>query len=217
MGVQAEVEPRWRRRPAERPEEILDAALGVFAEQGLAGARVEDIAARAGVSKGTLYRYFTGKDEIFQEAVRALVARNVRELTAATAPGDPVGRLDRCITVWWGVLRRPSFGALYRLILAELHHFPDLVRFYAEEVSGQVSTVAAQIIRDGVAGGTFRRVEPPVAARMLHGLLTQHAVWAARRDLFSHLGARSDEDLVREVREFVFSALLAPGATGGEA
>lgn len=216
MSVPAHLEPRWRRRPAERPEEILDAALEVFADQGLAGARVEDIAARAGVSKGTLYNYYAGKDELFQEAVRSCVERVVAGLATAAGSGDPTERLDRFIAAWWATLRRPVFGKLYRLLLAELHQFPDLERFYAEEISGQISAVATGIIREGVERRVFRPVDPGVTALMLLGLLTQHAVWSGQRRLFSRLRSRSDEEMVRDIRNFVFSAILPATAKGGE-
>lgn len=202
--------PRWRRRPSERPDEILGAALEVFARQGLAGARVEDIAARAGVSKGTVYLYFPGKDELFRESVRAKVRRTIEELSLAAPPGgDPAIRLTRFIDTYWGQLRRKDFGQFYRLILSELHQFPELSRFYAEEVSGRVIELTTEIVAEGVASGVFRGVEPGTAARMIVAVLAHHAVWTSRREIFPHLGKRSDEELVDEIKDFLFSALSA--------
>lgn len=211
--------PRWRRRPAERPDEILHAALEVFADQGLAGARVEDIAARAGVSKGTLYLYFHGKDELFREAIRAQVRRTLEGLATAAPPGEPVERLTRFVDAYWAHLRTKDFGKFYRLVLAELHQFPELSRFYADEVSGRITDLSTEIIADGVASGVFREVDPKVAARMMVALLAQHAVWTSRRELFPHLGKRSDEVLVNEIKDFLFHALAVRGTTrpGGTA
>jgi AcrR family transcriptional regulator len=200
--------PRWRRRPEHRPEEILDAAMDMFAQRGLAGARVEDIAEAAGVSKGTLYLYFKSKEELFKEAVRSKVRRTLEGLSAAAPPGgDPGDRLDRFITAYWAHLRRPAFGDLYRLLLAELHQFPELSRFYSDEVSGRIIKLADEIIADGVAKGSFHGVAPAVAARMLVGVLVQHAVWTSRRELFPHLGDRSDDALLEDIKGFIFSAL----------
>src|ERR1043165_10134843 len=70
-------EPRWRRLPEERPRQILAAALEVFGEHGLAGARLEDIAKRAGLSKGTIYLYFPNKEELFREMVRDTVVSKI--------------------------------------------------------------------------------------------------------------------------------------------
>jgi AcrR family transcriptional regulator len=146
---------RWRRRPQERPTEILRAAIDVFAERGLAGARVEDIAARAGVSKGTIYLYFDGKEELFIEAIRDRFARTLEDLASAP-PADPApARLSGFLDAYWSHLRRPNFGSMYRLIIAELHQFPELSRFYAEEVSGKVIALLADIIRDGVEQASF--------------------------------------------------------------
>ncbi|HKJ03210.1 MAG TPA: TetR/AcrR family transcriptional regulator [Longimicrobiales bacterium] len=208
--------PRWRRRPLDRPDEILEAALHVFAERGLAGARVEDIAEAAGVSKGTVYLYFKGKEELFKEAVRGQVGRTLEGLAAAAPPGNPVERLDRFVTAYWAHLRRPAFGRLYRLILAELHQFPELSRFYADEVSGRILLLSREIIADGVERGVFRDVEPQVASRMLVGLLIQHAVWTSQRELFPHLGQRSDDALLGEIKDFVFTALGQPGGHAGD-
>lgn len=204
-------QPRWRRRPSERPTEILEAALDVFAERGLAGARVEDIASRAGVSKGTVYLYFSGKEELFREALSDKVARTLEGLSSAAPPGDPVQRLLRFIEAYWRHLRRPHFGSMYRLLMAELHQFPDLTRFYAEEVSGKVINLLAEILEEGVKTGDFRSIDPLVASRMIVGLLVQHAVWTSRRELFPHLQDRSDETLVKEIEDFMLNALLAPG------
>ncbi len=209
--------PRWRRRPTERPAEILDAALEVFQEQGLAGARVEDIAYRAGVSKGTLYLYFSGKEELFREAIRTRVGSLLASLSSAAPPGEPRERLARFITALWSDLRRPGFDKLHRLIHAELQQFPELARFYAAEISGKVTGLIAAIVTDGMQGGAFRQVDPLVAARMVVGLLLQHALWANRRDFYAPIRGRSDDTLVQEVSEFVFHALGAAGGftTGG--
>jgi len=207
-------EPRWRRRPTERPTELLNAALDVFAEHGLAGARVEEIARRAGVSKGTVYLYFSGKEELFQEAIRERVAQVLEGLASAAPPGDPGRRLERFVSAYWAHLRRPHFASMYRLLLGELHQFPELTRFYAEEVSGRVIALLGEIIREGVDAGRFRPVAPAVAARMISGLLIQHAVWASRRELFPYLEDRTDEDLLSEIDEFLMSAVVEPRTAG---
>src|SRR5579885_1096625 len=79
-------EPRWRRLPGERPRQIISAAFDVFGERGLANARLEDIAKRAGVSKGTIYLYFPNKEELFREMVRQLIVTQLesteREVSA---------------------------------------------------------------------------------------------------------------------------------------
>lgn len=216
MAVPTESAPRWRRRPAERPEEILSAALEVFADQGLAGARVSDIAARAGVSKGTLYLYFSGKEELFREAIRTRVTTLLANLSSAAPPGEPKERLTRFIHALWSDLQFPRFDKLHRLVQAELPQFPELARFYAKEVSGRVAALIAEIVADGVRAGVFREVDSYVAARMVVGLLVQHAVWVHHREIYSHLQGRGEEVLVGEVKDFVLHALAPSGTPGGE-
>src|ERR1051325_8578352 len=105
-------EPRWRRLPGERPEQILAAALVEFGERGLAAARLEDIAKRAGLSKGTIYLYFPNKEELFREVVRqtiiAQIERAERELATATQQSAS-DTLTQFVRGYWGYLRSPKF------------------------------------------------------------------------------------------------------------
>src|ERR1700754_5327459 len=78
-------QPKFRRRKADRPAEIVAAALAVFAERGFAAARLEEIARRAGVSKGALYLYFETKEEIFRAVVDQAIAPNIEAIRAMVA------------------------------------------------------------------------------------------------------------------------------------
>src|SRR4029453_15963800 len=118
--------PRWRRLPEERPRQILDAALEVFGERGLAGARLDDIARRAGVSKGTIYLYFPNKEELFREVVRAIVIDRLRQAAAEAGEGDPVDELKRYLRAHWNFVRTAEFQTIFKLVTSELHNFPDL-------------------------------------------------------------------------------------------
>src|SRR5918993_5421961 len=90
--------PKWRRRKEERPRDIIAAALSVFTEKGFAGARMEEIARRAGLSKGTLYLYFETKEDMFRAVVREVVVPNVAVLQAATVLGErPFAELVRML------------------------------------------------------------------------------------------------------------------------
>ncbi len=82
-------EPKFQRRAEDRPREICAAALAVFAEKGFAAAKLDDIAKRAGVSKGTLYLYFTDKEQLFRAVVRDTVVPNVETLRTALDPDRP--------------------------------------------------------------------------------------------------------------------------------
>src|SRR5215217_485637 len=113
-------EPRWRRLPEERPRQILEAAFAVFAEHGLAAARLDDVAKRAGLSKGTIYLYFPNKEELFREMVRTTVISALEEreqlLTSATDSATDV--LKRFMRDYWKFIRSEQFAPIFRLVHA---------------------------------------------------------------------------------------------------
>lgn len=171
--------PRWRRRKADRPGEVLSAALAVFAEKGFAAARVEDIAARAGLSKGTLYLYFSSKDEIFRALVRERLVPNIATFEAHVGAYDgPSADLVRSfITVIAGRVAGSELAALPKLIIAEASHFPALRDFYRAEVISRGLGVLAGIVARGQARGEFRPMDPLNAARLIIAPLLLTALW----------------------------------------
>lgn len=203
-------EPRWRRLPEERPQQIIDAALTIFGERGLSGARLEDIAKHAGLSKGTIYLYFPNKEELFREVVRhtivAQIERGERELAAASKQ-TAWETLEQFVRGYWRFLRSPKFAALFRLIHAELSSFPDLVRFYAAEVVERWRRLVTGILERGIESGEFRDVDPEVAARMLSPVLLMHAMWCSHRDLFKATANKTDEQVLDEVLDFYLHAI----------
>ena len=212
-------EPRWRRLPEERPQQIIDAALAIFGERGLAAARLEDIAKRAGLSKGTIYLYFPNKEELFREVIRstiiAQIERAERELAAATQQSAHE-TLAQFVRGYWGFLRSPNFAALFRLIHAELSNFPDLARFYGREVIERILRLVTGILERGVRTREFREMDPAVAARMLGPMLLMHALWCNHRDLFKATANKTDEQVLDEVLDFYLHAIRpAPAARKG--
>ena len=187
----------------------MSAAVEVFAEQGLAGARIDDIAARAGLSKGTVYHYFPGKDALFRELVRRMVSENTEGVVSAGAQGSPRELLRSYIHGVWRRMRTPGFHAMYRLVLGELHQFPDLARFYADEIAGRTTDHVAALVERGTARGEFRAVDPRAAGRTLAALLTQNALWAGRPELFPHTAHRGDDEVLAEIDEFFFRSIDA--------
>ena len=203
-------EPRWRRLPEERPQQIIDAALAIFGERGLAAARLEDIAKRAGLSKGTIYLYFPNKEELFREVIRqtiiAQIERAERELATATQQSAS-DTLTQFVRGYWGYLRSPKFAALFRLIHAELSNFPDLARFYGREVIERIWRLVTNIVERGIESGEFRALDPAVAARMLGPMLLMHALWCSHRDLFKATANKTDEQVLEEVLDFYLHAI----------
>lgn len=204
------------RRPEERPDEILGAAQKVFARDGLARARVDDIASEAGVSKGTIYLYFSGKDELFRTMVLTRMEGTLEGLSTSTGTaGSAAQRLRRFTSALWQQLLDPLFVDIYRMVLGELHQFPELADFYSREVAGSVTRRTAGIIEEGVADGSIAAVDAAAAARMVVGLVIQHAVWRGRPELFSHLSEKSDDEILEDIWTFVEAALLRSSGRRG--
>ena len=203
--------PTRRRAPGSRPTQILDAAFHEFGEKGLAGARLDDIAKRAGVAKGTIYLYFPHKDALFREMVRTTIVDAIAngEAQRDEADGDASAEslLRQLATAWWHFLREERVHTLHRLAMAELRQFPDLMAFYASEVIARGRRLVAGIIERGVARGEFRPVDPLIAARMYSALWMSHATWAANRPMHPTLGA--DEQILEEMLEFYLHALTS--------
>jgi TetR/AcrR family transcriptional regulator len=202
-------EPRWRRLPEERPQQILRASLEVFGEHGLAGARLEDIAKRAGVSKGTIYLYFPNKEALFREMVRSTIVEAIVAGEGIPNTGSAREQLLTFMQQYWGFVRTPAFSVIYRVVVSELHHFPDLVEFYSAEVIMRGQRLIAGIITRGTESGEFRAVDPIVAGRMLISLFSTSAMWCCKRKFFPHLRDRTDEQIYMELVDFYLSALRA--------
>ena len=199
--------PKWRRCPEDRPHQIIKAALEVFGECGLANARLQDIAERAGVSKGTIYLYFPNKEELFREMIRQTAVAAIERAEQANVPGTPSAQLVAFMRGYWAFVRSPVFITIYRLVLAELHQFPDLARFYAQEVVARGQRLLSEIIRRGVDAGEFREIDPMVAARMLVAIIVMNGIWRDEHTGVPVLAHKSDEEVFSELAQFYLHAI----------
>ena len=205
---EAATEPRWRRLPEERPKQILDAALAVFAKCGLAAARLDDIAKLAGLSKGTIYLYFPNKEELFREVVRtSVVAYIARAEAVFEAERDPTQALLAWMEGYWGWLRSPVFPAMHRLVSSELTNFPDLAAFYATEVIERAQRLVRGMLERGMNAGVFRRMDPLVAARMLSALFVTHGLWYHQRQSFKSIENVPGDVMLAQIRDFFLTAM----------
>lgn len=201
-------EPRWRRLPEERPKQILDAALTVFAERGLAAARLDDIAKRAGLSKGTIYLYFPNKEELFREVVRHSVIAYIERAEASFVElRDPTQALLVWMEGYWAWLRSPAFPAMHRLVTSEQHTFPDIAAFYAKEVIERAHRLVCEMLSRAMDEGQLRRMDPLVAARMLSALFITHALWYHQRSCFKSIANTADDVMLAQIRDFFFHAM----------
>lgn len=205
--------PRWERRKGERPGELLDAALELFVERGYAGTRLEDVAARAGVSKGTLYLYFANKEELFKAVVREnIVARlsQTREsLRGVDGPREQV--LRELVQRWWRQYGSTPAAGISKLIVAESGNFPEIARFFLEEVIDPWHRLYGEVIAQGIESGEFRPVDVKQFVRVLTAPLVMRTLWNRS---FAATGAREPDD-ERYLAAMVdaFTSALRPAAS----
>ena len=203
------IPPKWRRRPEHRPQQIIEAALEVFGERGLANARLQDIASRAGVSKGTIYLYFPNKEELFREMIRQTAVAAIERAEKVVSRGTPTEQLLGFMRGYWQFVRSPAFSTIDRLVLGELHQFPDLAKFYAHDVVARVLKLLGGIIRRGIDTGEFREIDPMVAARMLVALTIMNGLWRDEHTGVPLLAHKSDEEVFGELAQFYLYSITA--------
>jgi AcrR family transcriptional regulator len=172
-----ETSVRWRRRKKARPAEILAAALECFRERGFTATRLEDVAARAGVTKGTIYLYYPSKEDLFKAVVWGELTPNIERLEAIVEqPGPTAALLERLLTTWETVVALPV-SVMPKLVISEAGNFPDLARFYLETVVHRGLSLIAAILRRGIARGEFRAIDVDHAVYCVVGPLLLTALW----------------------------------------
>jgi AcrR family transcriptional regulator len=171
--------PRWQRRKDERSPEILRAALACFAEKGFAATRMDDVAARAGITKGTIYLYFKSKTALFKALARREIGTQLGDMEKGLAEFEgPSDTLLRTVLTMIGHVVRTSDGvALPKIMLAEVGRFPELAEFWRHEIIDQGLALFERIIRRGIARGEFRPIAPEHAARLCVAPLLIVAFW----------------------------------------
>lgn len=153
----SEASRRGRRKEA-RPGELLDAALDLFIEKGFAATRVEEVAARAGVSKGTLFLYFPSKEELFKAVVRQSIAGRFAEwdLELNGYEGTSSELVHYCFQSWWERVGSTKAAGLGRLMLSEANNFPEIAAFYRHEVVEPGHRLIRRILQRGMDRGELR-------------------------------------------------------------
>lgn len=218
MSTPSAPPPRWHRRPSARPEEILTAAIEVFGEVGFARARLDEVARRAGISKGTLYLYFDSKEAIFRAMVRSRVISHVESGEALLERRDGSARLvlEQFIRVWWEAARQPEMAKIIRLVHSEIGNFPGLAQFFSDEVIARTRRLLKRIVDFGTAQGEFRNLSNDfpswaVGSLVVHGALRQR-FWAQYDP-----DAISDEQVVNGIVDLILRGIeLTPGSASQE-
>jgi AcrR family transcriptional regulator len=204
----------WSRRKQARPGEILDAALKIFAEKGFAATRMEDIAACAGVTKGTIYLYFPGKEEVFKTLVRETVGPALTgfEQNLHNFPGSARGMLATMIASIADFLQDEERAALPKIIIAESGNFPELARFWRSEVIDRGLGMLRYVLERGIKAGEFRAVPIEHTVRLCVSPIILGVIW---RTTFAPLDPEPFvfKDFISTHIDILLHGLLPEGAT----
>ncbi len=181
-------EPKFRRRPADRPAEILAAALEVFAERGFQAARLEEVARRAGVSKGALYLYFETKADLFRAVVTDAISPNLERVKMMAAAAVPFAQ---AVQMGVGMLARTvvtdrRISGVVKLVIAESRNHPELATIWHETVVEPGVGLMSGLIAAAQARGEVRHGDPRLFAFGLMGPMVLSMVW---RETFEPVGA----------------------------
>jgi AcrR family transcriptional regulator len=186
--------PRWERRKDARPQELLAAALDLFVDRGYAATRLEDVARRAGVSKGTLYLYFENKQELFKAVVRENIVQVIGQAETDLAAADAATCSDLLRAMlhrWWKEVACTRASGLAKLMMAEAGNFPEIASFYDEEVIKRGSALFEAILQRGIARGEFEAVDPKVMTKVIISPVLMLMLWTHS---FDPCGAEVDPE-----------------------
>jgi AcrR family transcriptional regulator len=170
---------RWQRRKDARAAEILDAALASFAQKGFAATRLDDIAAKAGITKGTIYLYFDSKQALFEALARQSIGQQIEQVGAQLSafPGSSADLLRLVLTTTGHFAMTSDRVVLPRLVLAEAANFPQLAEFWRREIIDRGIALLTTILERGIERGEFRKVKPQHAARLCVAPILMIVLW----------------------------------------
>ncbi len=201
--------PRWARRKEERPKEVIAAAFALFVERGFAATRLEDVARRAGVSKGTVYLYFANKYELFKAVVRESIVPVINEADAMieTYPGSSAELFGEIMRGWWLRIGATSRAGIIKLIMSESGNFPEIAAFYHEEVIQRGRAMVEKLLARGIARGEFRDVEITAGRSVLMAPMLMLIMW--KHSFAPCLAEDMDPELyIRTFIDFALHGLL---------
>ncbi len=170
---------RWKRRKDARPGEILDAALMLFVERGFAATKLDDVARKAGLSKGSVYLYFENKETLFRAVVREMVLPEIKrvEQQVDRYRGPAQELVRKLVYQWWSMVGESRLSGVPKLLVSEASNFPELARFFVDQVIRRVRRVFVRVLQQGIDRGEFRECDVNHAVRVLIAPLVFAAIW----------------------------------------
>lgn len=206
--------PRWTRRKDARPQELLAAALTLFVERGYASTRLDDVAASAGVSKGTLYLYFPSKEDLFRAVVRENLVPVLDEAEHAIDgyAGHSADLLRDFIRGWWQRIGDTPLSGLTKLMMAESGNFPEVAQFYHDEIISRSDALIVRMLERGMARGEFRRIDVAQARLVIVSPILMLMLWRHSFDL-CRPERISVPDYLNTVIDLMMHGLLPPSSS----
>ncbi|HXS17487.1 MAG TPA: TetR/AcrR family transcriptional regulator [Polyangiaceae bacterium] len=188
------LEKKWRRRREARPGELTQAALGLFVDQGFAATRLEDVAARAGVSKATIYRYFENKEALFEAVVQEAIVPPFHQASLLIDAYE--GNTEDLLRTFFNIVKAGLSGPIppmIKLVISESGNFPQLAELWVELVAKRVFGIVGKIVERGVTSGEFR----PVSSELIAPLVGAPVLMLAMvRQTFSRTSFALDAEAV---------------------
>ncbi|MGV8933064.1 MAG: TetR/AcrR family transcriptional regulator [Gallionellaceae bacterium] len=168
-----------KRRKEARPSELTEAALDLFVERGFAATKLDDIAARAGVSKGTMYLYFSSKEELFKSVIQQGILPLLDEGDAllATYQGDAKSLLQQMLLRWWQLVGETRLAGVPKLMISEAGNFPEVASYYYENVIVRGREHIRQALLRGMKSGEFRSVDIESTIDVTFAPLLMLTIW----------------------------------------
>lgn len=212
------VAAKRERRKEARPGELLDAALDLFVEKGFAATRAEEVAARAGVSKGTLFLYFQSKEELLKAVVRENISGRFKEWNEELEnfEGTSAEMLTYCMNVWWDRVGATKASGITKLMMSEAKNFPEIAAFYQQEVIQPGQSLIRRILQKGIERGEFRDMDLDysvyaVIAPMVFLMLSKHSMGVCIRD---DIGMDPKKYVAMQVNTILYGMSARPDESG---
>lgn len=206
--------PSHQRRKAERPQELLDAALSLFVEKGFAATRTDEVATRAGVSKGTLYLYYASKEELLKAVIEQRLSSQIAEGARQVAEhdGSCAELLLNVLATWWEQVFNSDASGVFKLIITEVRNFPDIAEFYFREVVEPGQNLIGSVVQRGIERGEFRPVDVNI---VVHSLVLPMVMLCIHKHSLGACGCSLSDTLephrfIRQHIELLLGGLLAP-------
>lgn len=201
---------RQRRKEA-RPAELMAAALELFVSKGFAATRLDDVAAHAGVAKGTLYLYFDSKEALFkaviQQGIVPILDQDAELISNFS--GNSVALLQWLVLNWWERVSTTPLGKISRIIMSEAGNFPELADFYNHAVIIRGRDLLRQALNRGTASGEFRLLDMDVTIDAIFAPMMMLLIWGNSLNVLGCLTQEPSRYLARHL-DLILNGLIQP-------